>query len=72
MQATLADSFLADLEDLSDDEIHDEVCFWMPFAHPPLLAVVLRFVTSLAFLKSVCRILSEVSLFRGKYGFLQH
>lgn len=26
-QATLADSFLADLEDLSDDENHDEVCF---------------------------------------------
>ena len=25
MQATLADSFLADLEDLSDDD-HDEVC----------------------------------------------
>lgn len=28
-QATLADSFLADLEDLSDDENHDEVWFWM-------------------------------------------
>lgn len=25
IQATLADSFLADLEDLSDDENHDEV-----------------------------------------------
>lgn len=27
IQATLADSFLADLEDLSDDENHDEVFF---------------------------------------------
>ena len=29
LQATLADSFLADLEDLSDDENHDEVRLWM-------------------------------------------
>lgn len=28
IQATLADSFLADLEDLSDDENHDEVFFF--------------------------------------------
>lgn len=29
IQATLADSFLADLEDLSDDENHDEVFFFL-------------------------------------------
>lgn len=28
LQATLADSFLADLEDLSDEEIQDDVCFY--------------------------------------------
>lgn len=31
VQATLADSFLADLEDLSDDENHDEVIFFKGF-----------------------------------------
>jgi len=46
-QATLVDSFLADLEDLSDDENHDEVCFSLL---PLMLCYLFLVIVNLALL----------------------